>query len=310
MRIASLLPSTTEIACKLGFEEQLVGRSHECDFPKGVSKLPVLTRPKYKQNGNSLEIDQRVKSLLQNGLSVYEVDAETLSELKPDVILTQDHCEVCAVSLSEVKKALQSYTGYKSEVVSVSPVNLEEIFRSFSKIGRALNAQSRADSLINETRERLEIIRNTALGEERKSVVTIEWIDPLMTAGNWMPELIDIAGGQDLLGKPDRHSPWINWDDILNTDPDFLLILPCGYSLEQTANELDVLTGKPGWDELRAVKKNHVFVLEGNQFFNRPGPRILESARILGEILHPALFKSTLKNRGWVNMHELAGSIR
>ncbi|TVR36386.1 MAG: cobalamin-binding protein, partial [Balneolaceae bacterium] len=300
MRIVSLLPSTTEIVSALGMEKYLVGRSHECDYPASITSLPVLTKPKYITNGKSRDIDKQVKSLLEKGLSVYEVDAELLAELKPDVILTQDHCEVCAVSLPEVEAAVQTWTGnQKTHVVSVSPTDLNGIYQSILKIGEALQKKSNAQSLVDEMKERLEIIRSTVSGKVRKKVVSIEWIDPLMTAGNWIPELVEIAGGDHLLAEPGEHSPWIDWKDILEADPDLIVIMPCGYSFKQTAEEVPLLTSRDEWSELKAVKEKNVYLLEGNQYFNRPGPRIFESTRILAEILHPDHFKPTLKETGW-----------
>jgi iron complex transport system substrate-binding protein len=300
MRIVSLLPSTTEIAASLGFESSLVGRSHECDYPVNVLQLPVLTKAKYPDKGSSSEIDQRVKSLIENGLSVYEVNAEILAELKPDIILTQDHCEVCAVSLNDVELAVKDWTQKNSvEIISVSPTDLDGIFDSFITIGNALNSHQKAQSLIGEMKERLEIIKNTVLNEERKTVATIEWIDPMMTAGNWIPELVEIAGGYHLFAEPGKHSPWINWSTIKDADPDLISIMPCGYNFDQTLKEIDILTSKPGWKDLKAVQNGNVFILDGNQYFNRPGPRIFESTRILAEILHPSLFKPTLENKGW-----------
>ena len=300
MRIVSLLPSTTEIACALGMAEHLVGRSHECDYPASVTSLPVLTKPKFSPNSNSRKIDKQVKELLTMGLSVYEVNTELLAELKPDIILTQDHCAVCAVSLPEVEAAVKNWTGNrKTHVVSVSPTNLSGIFQSILKIGQALYKMSKAQNLAGEMKERLEIIRSTVSREERKKVVSIEWIDPLMTAGNWIPELVEIAGGDHLLAEPGEHSPWIGWKDILEADPDLIIVMPCGYNFEQTEEELPLLTSRDDWDKLKAVKEKNVYLLEGNQFFNRPGPRIFESTRILAEILHPGHFKPTLKDIGW-----------
>ena len=300
MRIVSLLPSTTEIVCSLGMEEHLVGRSHECDYPASITSLPVLTKPKYITNGKSRDIDKQVKSLLEKGLSVYEVDAELLAELKPDVILTQDHCEVCAVSLPEVEAAVKNWTGnQKTQVVSVSPTDLNGIYQSILKIGEALQKKLKAQNLVEEMKERLDIIRSTVSGKVRKKVVSIEWIDPLMTAGNWIPELVEIAGGDHLLAEPGEHSPWIGWKDVLEADPDLIVIMPCGYNFEQTAEELPLLTSRDEWSELKAVKEKNVYLLEGNQYFNRPGPRIFESTRILAEILHPDHFKPTLKETGW-----------
>lgn len=305
MRIVSLLPSTTEIACKLGFEQNLVGRSHECDYPESVEKLPVLTEPKYSENGTSIDIDNRVKSLIEKGLSVYKVDAEKLASLNPDIILTQDHCKVCAVSLSDVESALHQTVQEQTKVISVSPENLQQIYQSIIDIGSALEAKKKAKNVVNEMQLRMNIIRNTLTHVQPVSAVTIEWIDPLMTAGNWIPECIHIAGGEDLLGTAGQHSPWIKWKDIKQTNPEFLLISPCGYSIVQTLREFKTLQHKPGWKNLRAVQNNRVFILDGHHYFNRPGPRIFDSTRILAEVFHPNHFKPTLKNIGWVNTKDI-----
>jgi iron complex transport system substrate-binding protein len=310
MRIVSLLPSITEVVCALGMEKHLVGRSHECDYPESVSSLPVLTKPKYSTNGKSRDIDKQVKSLLEKGLSVYEVDAQLLAELKPDVILTQDHCEVCAVSLPEVEAAVKSWTGnHDTIVVSVSPTDLNGIYQSIIKIGDALQREAWARKLVEEMKDRLGIIRSTVAGKERKSVVSIEWIDPLMTAGNWIPELVEIAGGDHYHAEPGEHSPWINWNQVRESDPDLIVIMPCGFNFEQIMEELPLLTSKEGWDHLEAVKKSETYLLEGNQYFNRPGPRIVESTRILAEILHPDHFKPTLKETGWKRLADEVESI-
>lgn len=300
MRIVSLLPSTTEIASSLGFTSSLAGRSHECDYPVSINRLPVLTKPKYTDNGTSSEIDQRVKSLIENGLSVYEVDADLLAELKPDVILTQDHCEVCAVSLNDVEQAVKDWTNQNhTRIVSVSPANLEGIFESFRIIGDALGVENRALDMIEEMKQRLDIIKNTVHREKRKTVASIEWIDPLMTAGNWVPEIVEIAGGDHLFAEPGKHSPWIDWETIRNADPDLITVMPCGYRFQQTLDEIATLTSKPGWSELRAVKTGNVFLLDGNQYFNRPGPRIFDSTRVLAEIIHPNFFEPTFADTGW-----------
>lgn len=300
MRIISLLPSTTELAVSIGLKEHLVGRSHECDYPAGLDHLPVLTKPKYHDDGNSRQTDDRVKDLLRRGLSVYEVDEVLLKELKPDLILTQDHCEVCAASIGDVENALSSWTGRKPGLVSVSPLDLNGIFDSFLKIGEATGRESEANKLSEEIQERLEIIRRTTNGEPRKRVATIEWIDPLMTAGNWIPELTEFAGGEHLLGEAGKHSPFIDWETITETDPDLILVMPCGYSIEKTLSEMETLTSRPGWSDLRAVNSGEVYILDGHHYFNRPGPRIFESARIMAEIFHPERFKPTLEESGWI----------
>lgn len=304
MRIVSLLPSVTEIICELGFEEQLVGRSHECDQPESVKKLPALTDSTIKNTGNSTEIDQNIKSLLKNGLSIFNVKAGQLAEINPDIVFTQDHCEVCAVSLDDVKSAVNEYCGEDTEVISLSPSNLSEIYQSIQTIGRSLDAKEKSRELVDELQLRMDIIRNTVIGEPVKRVACLEWMEPLMTGGNWIPELVGIAGGEYLLSEPGEHSPWIDWKEIVSENPDLLLLMPCGYDINQTLQEMHLLTQKKDWASLNAVKNNEVYILDGNRFFNRPGTTIYESARIVGEILHPNLFKPIHHKKGWIRLDE------
>lgn len=304
MRIVSLLPSATEIICELGFEDQLAGRSHECDHPESIKNLPALTDSTVKNTGNSFEIDKSIKSLLKNGLSVFNVKADLLSDINPDIVFTQDHCEVCAVSLDDVKSAVNEFCGNDTEVISLSPTNLSEIYQSVQTIGQALDVKEKAKQLVNNIQTRMDIIRNTVIGEPVKRVACLEWIEPLMTGGNWIPELLEIAGGEYLLSEPGKHSPWVDWEDIIAENPDILLLMPCGYDINQTMNEMHLLTQKEDWNSLNAVKNNEVYILDGNRYFNRPGITIYESARILGEILHPGLFKSIHHKNGWVRFDE------
>jgi len=301
-RIVSLLPSLTEIVCKLGIRNQLKGRSHECDYPVSITELPVFTEPKYPETGDkkSGEINKSVLNLVRRGLSVYRVFEDRLLQVRPDLILTQDHCEVCAVSLDEVKKAVQSCLLKNTQVVSVSPMNLTEVLASFQVVANALEVPDRGKRLTDAAKSHFEEISKRVSLEKKPRVVAIEWIDPLMTGGNWMPELIKIAGGENLLSEAGKHSPWINWNEIQKADPDILLILPCGYMIDKTLQEMDVLTRLQGWDQLTAVKKNQIYIVDGHHYFNRPGPRITDSATILAEIFHPCLFAPEHQNTGWV----------
>lgn len=312
IRIASLLPSLTEVVCKLGFEEQLICRSHECDFPPSVTHLPVVTEPKYSVSptDQSSDIHQSITELLQQGLSVYRVDDEKLAELKPDIIFTQDHCEVCAVSFQDLELALQKYLDKGVEIVSVSPSTLDEIFDSFKTVANALNCVEKGDKLVNSIRDRFQLIQKKTADQPKPNVVAIEWMDPLMTGGNWMPELIEISGGINKLSTAGKHSPWIEWEKITEADPDILLLLPCGYSIKKTLQEVDNLTEAEPWKNLKAVQNNRVYILDGNQYFNRSGPRIEESAEILAQIFHPQLFEPTLKQSGWIHFDQSPNNIR
>jgi len=287
-RIASLLPSLTEIACALGQRPNLVGRSHECDYPAEVRSLPVLTEPKFEPEGSSREIDDRVKAIVRDGLSVYRVDAEKLRELAPDVILTQDHCEVCAVSLPDVEAAVADWTGHETRVVSVSPDTLGDVWRSITTIADAVGAGEAGAELVARLTDRVsEIGERTGGLTPRPRVTCVEWIDPLMAAGNWIPEVVALAGGEVVFGEAGAHSPWVEWKDVQAADPDVVVVMPCGFGIPRTRKEIPLLEALPGWGELRAVREGHAFVVDGNQYFNRPGPRLVESVEILAEILHP-----------------------
>ena len=303
MRIASLLPSATEIVCALGFRDALVGRSHECDYPLGVETLPSCTAARIDASAASREIDEQVRSRVRDALSIYEVDTEQLRALRPDLIVTQDQCEVCAVSLSDVEQALASWTGTAPRVVSLSPQTLADVWGDLGRVGDALDVPDRAHALRESLTERVTEIGERAGGQTtRPRVAAIEWIEPLMSAGNWVPELVALAGGECVLGRPGEHSPWIGFVQLAAADPDVLALLPCGFDLARTRSELPALMDQPGWGELRAVREERVFLLEGNQYFNRPGPRLLESLEILAEILHPSAFDFGYRGTGWEHL--------
>jgi len=299
-RIVSLISSATEIVCALGFEADLVGRSHECDFPPSVLRLPVCTAPKFDVHGASAEIDRNVKRLLEDATSVYRVDADLLKELQPDVIVTQSQCEVCAVSLKDVEQAVCSWAGNRARVVSLEPNNLADVWADIAHVAGALDAAERGAALIAELQARMQAIaRRAAEGPRRPRVACLEWIDPLMAAGNWVPELVKLAGGVNLFGEAGRHSPWMTWEQLCAADPDVIVAVPCGLDLNRTHRELRTLMDKPEWPHLRAVRDGRVAVTDGNQYFNRPGPRLVESLEILAEILHPEVFRFGHQGTGW-----------
>ena len=300
MRIVTLLPSATEIVCALGFEAELVGRSHECDYPPSVGRLPALTEAKFNPEGTSAEIDQRVKKIVADALSVYRVDAPKLRELRPDVIVTQSQCEVCAVSESDVETVVAEWLGARPKIVSLAPYGLDDIFTDMQRVADALGAAPRGVELVAKLRNRLAAIAGKARNApERPTVATIEWIDPLMAAGNWMPTLVEMAGGSNLFGTAGEHSPWMKFDDLAAKDPDVILISPCGFNMDRAAKDLPVLTNQAKWQQLDAVRNGRVFMADGNQYFNRPGPRIAESLEILAEIVHPELFRFGHEGSGW-----------
>lgn len=299
-RIVSLLPSTTEIVCALGMKNNLVGRSHECDYPASVEKLPSCTEPKFEPDGTSYEIDQRLKALLQDGLSVYRVDAEVLTALEPDIIITQDHCEVCAASLEEVREATKEVLDDDVSIVSVSPTDLAGVFESIREIADALGTEPKGEQIIRNMNSRFDELRSKVNNEKVKNICCLEWMDPLMAAGNWIPELVEIAGGRELGAVAGKHSPILEWENLLELNPEVLAIVPCGYAIDDTLPEMDRLTKHKEWDRLKAVSNGNVYLLDGNHFFNRPGPRLTDSAEIFAEILHPDIFNATHMNTGWI----------
>jgi iron complex transport system substrate-binding protein len=299
-RIVSLIASSTEVVSALGFEGNLVGRSHECDYPPGVRRLPVCTEPKFNPEGSSLEIDERVKTILRDALSVYRVRAELLEELRPDVIVTQSQCEVCAVSLKDVEAAVCELVSSHPSIVSLEPNALEDVWADIGRVAEALDAADRGVELVSELKRRMEAVSARALAtSERPTVACIEWIEPLMAAGNWMPELVEMAGGVNLFGEAGKHAPWMTWEELVAKDPDVILVMPCGFDVERTLCETALLTSKPEWPNLRAVRSGRVVVADGNQYFNRPGPRLAESLEILAEILHPGAVAPGYEGIAW-----------
>jgi iron complex transport system substrate-binding protein len=302
-RIVSLIPSSTEIVCALGCGDQLVGRSHECDYPLWVSRLPTCTSPKFPTEGASYEIDERVKAVLAEGLSVYRVDAERLRALEPDVIVTQSQCAVCAVSQRDLEQALCEWIGSRPRLVSLEPNALEDVWHDIGAVASALDAPERGEALVESLRARMaEIASRVGTVASRPTVAVIEWIEPLMAAGNWMPELIERAGGRSLFGEAGKHSPWMTFDDLARSDPDWIFVIPCGFDLERTRGEMRALAALAGWRGLRAVHSGRVVLADGNRYFNRPGPRLVESLEILSEVLHPEAFAFGHEGVGWQRM--------
>ena len=300
LRILPLLSSGTEIVQALGLGKFQIGRSHECDYPASVLELPVCTRPAFSVNGSSAEIDALVKGRLASALSVYEVDADLVAHLHPTHIITQTQCKVCAVSLEDVELALQKQTGTNTKVISLEPFALNDLWTDIAKVGAACGYLDRAQELIGCLQRRMEDISKLAAGAtSRPRVAAIEWLEPIMAAGNWVPELIEKAGGENLFGIAGQHSPWMTWDELVKADPDVIVALPCGFDLARTREEMHWLSERPEWAHLKAVKSGRVYLCDGNQFMNRPGPRLVESLLIFAELFHPGLFEPRLKGSGW-----------
>jgi iron complex transport system substrate-binding protein len=299
-RVVSLIASATETVCALGREGRLVGRSHECDFPPEVARLPALTAPKFKVEGTSAEIDARVRAIVRDGLSVYRVDAEALRALDPGVILTQDHCEVCAVSLADVEAATCTWAGHPVEIVSLRPDSLADAYADIGRVAGALRVPAEGEALVRQMQQRIGAVSARVAGCPRPRVAFIEWVEPLMAGGNWMPELIEAAGGVNLFGTAGKHSDWMQWAEVAAADPDVIVVAPCGYNLDRCLEELPLLEARPGWADLAAVRSGRVYFADGNAYFNRPGPRLADTAEILAEMLHPEGAGARHEGTAWV----------
>lgn len=310
MRLVSLLASATEIIAELGCLDQLVGRSHECDYPPQVLSLPVISTVLIDINTSSAEIDAQVKQLAQSkrkhdeaalkALSIYAVDTERLQTLRPDVIFTQTQCEVCAVSERDVVQALQHLTGLQPLIVSLTPYRLGDVWEDVVRVGKVLGRQERAEMLVKDYQQRLErLAAVTATFGNRPRVAILEWLDPLMGAGNWAPELVASAGGEPVFGEIGQHSPWLSWDELQTADPEVLVLAPCGYTLERTMVDVPILQRHTAWQSLRAVQNNRVYAIDGNAYLHRSGPRLVESAELLGRVLWGEKLGIEVDTRAW-----------
>ena len=302
-RIVSLLPSCTEIICKLGFREHLVGISHECDYPNSISGLPVLTKARLSPEGTSIEINQSVTDLLQRGLSVYDVDASLLKSLSPEIIVTQAQCEACAVSLDQVQDIVSNWTLNQTEIISLEPNTLNEVWLGFDIIAKTMGAPESSSILKSEINERFKLLKDKLKGTEQKpTVLCIEWIEPIMVAANWVPELVGLAGGRNVMSVSGADSNFCSWDEIKKTNPDIIIMMPCGFGIKRTFEDIHYLQNRKGWQELKAVKENKVFVVDGNQYFNRPGPRLVDSVEIMAEVIHPEYFERKYPEDAWITI--------
>ena len=308
-RIVSLIASATEIVCGLGFEDQLVGRSHECDHPPSVARLPICSASKVEVGAGGRAIDDQVRAIVADGLSVYRVDAAILDRLAPTVVITQTQCEVCAVSLKDVEAAVCELVGSRPRIVSLEPMSLPDIWSDIRTVAAALGAPERGEALVDRLKAGLDAVQARAAAEEtRPTIGCIEWIDPLMAAGNWVPELVERAGGVDVLGRAGEHSGGLSIEALAAADPDVIAVMPCGWDIERASREMPPLASHPVWPQLSAVRNGRVFMTDGNQYFNRPGPRVVESAEILADILHPGRCDFGHHGRGWTRWTGDAGA--
>ncbi len=291
LRVISLLPSATEMVVALGGLGNLVGVSHECDTPADVKILPRLSEPKFDPDGTSREIEDRVRAVLEEALGVYRIDGERLKALKPDVIITQSHCQVCGVSEAGLLAAVEQWLDYLPDIVTLMPTDLAGVWDDTRKIAEALGREPEGEVFIQRITEAMQAIAAKAHQAGTKPRVSfIEWLDPLMAGGNWMPELVDMAGGINLISRAGEKSPWTSFDDMEQADPDLIFVAPCGFELDACERDLREISQNPSWQGLRAVQSGQVFYADGHHYFNRPGPGFLTSLKILAEIFHPDIF--------------------
>jgi iron complex transport system substrate-binding protein len=293
-RIASLLASGTEIVCALGLDGQLVAISHECDHPRSILDRPRVTQAKIDGALTSAALDQAVRKLAHEGAALYDIDVKALAALRPDVIITQSQCEVCAVSAEAVRIACQREPALcAAAIVDLQPWTLPDVFADIRKVAQACGAQAAAAEYEAALRRRLDVVRGLTAGlpaSTRPVVACVEWLDPIMIAGHWIPELVDIAGGRQPLTRGGGKSTTVPWESLRELDPDVIVLMPCGFDLTRTLQEAGVLASRPGWHDLRAARDRRVFAVDGNAYFNRSGPRLVDSCEILACLLHPGLF--------------------
>ncbi|MDQ7859320.1 MAG: cobalamin-binding protein [Armatimonadota bacterium] len=284
MRIVSLLPSATEIVCALGLGDALVGISHDCDYPAEVLDRRVLSTALVDPSQPSAAIDAAVRDRVHRGTSVYHLDAAGLEALRPDLILTQELCEVCAPSFTEVRRAARVLEG-RTRLVSLEPLGLDDILDTIALVGDLTGAARTARALVSDLRARIEAVRRLPPPEPRPRVLCVEWLDPLFVAGHWVPEMVAIAGGEDGLGRPRASSVTVPWEAVVAYAPELIVLMPCGFDLERTRAEAPLLARRPGWDALPAVRAGRVYATDGSAYFNRPGPRVVGGLEILAALV-------------------------
>ena len=292
MKIGTLLPSATEIVCALGLEKNLVGISHECDFPSSVSNLPCLTSSSIGKHKNSEDIHQSVEALLKKSLSIYDLDLELLKSLKPNYLITQDLCDVCAVSFDQVKDACRKVMGTDTKIISLRPQRLKDVWEDVRRVAEELKVMAAYEKFKKDVDDRINYISSKVKEKSsiKRSVLTIEWYAPVMIGGLWLPEMIEIAGGNYLYATPGERALTVTREKLNEINPDVVIIKPCGFKLDQTMKELETLNRNIPLENWKAYQNSDIFIVDGNAYFNRPGPRMIDSLEILSYCLHPKTF--------------------
>jgi len=285
MRIVSLLPSLTELVCALGRGDELVGVTHECDYPPGVEFLPHLTRSRIAAEASSALIDRAV---VEHGGSLYELDADTLADLRPDLIFTQEQCDVCAVNEATVRRVAMGLS-HPPRVESVNPTDLADVFAMFGDVGEILDANRQAETLRRGFDDLAQAIIERVGDQRRPRVLLLEWFDPPFSSGHWNPELIQLAGGVEVAAKSGERSRRMSWNEVAEAQPDLILLSPCGFTIDRAETELPNLMERPEWRSLAAVRAGRVALTDGSSYFSRPGPRLKESLAIAAAAIHPEI---------------------
>jgi iron complex transport system substrate-binding protein len=295
-RIASLLPSATEIVCSLGRTELLVGVSHDCNFPPEIVGRPVLTEPGPGIEQDAEDTDDAIGHLVRRSLSALRIREEALRAARPDLIVTQDRCEVCQISIAELTEAVRAWLDSEVEIVSLKPSRLEAVFAGVLRVASTIRRESQGRVLVNNMREQLsEIRQRAARARNRPRVACIQWVEPLMLAGNWIPDLVELCGGEYGLLEPGKPSTVIEWSDLLSYQPEALIIIPCGVTVRETHhNWWPMMTGRPEWAELTAVRNKRVYSADADAYLNRPGPRLVDGALLLAGLIQPSFFASRI----------------
>jgi iron complex transport system substrate-binding protein len=296
----TLVPAATETVCCLGLESRLVARSHECNFPASIEHLPVCTETHLNSAESSARIDAEVKGALHAGRPLYRIRQDVLSAVRPTHMITQDQCQVCAVGFEDVLHSLADLPDPSPCVVTMRSQCLSDVWSDLRHVAKALGVEARGTRQIAELRERLSSIEKRRPAGVSPRVACIEWMDPLMIAGNWVPELVEIAGGTVIAGRSGAPSDWLTWDALRAAAPDVIIVAPCGFSLQRTRAEWDVLADRPEWSRLAAVRSGRVYQVDGDHFLNRSGPRLVASVEILAEILFPDHFAPQHRGWGWM----------
>jgi iron complex transport system substrate-binding protein len=292
MRVVSLLPSATEVCCALGVDP--VGVTHECDYPPRVRDAQTVVRSRIDTGGSSRDVDDEVQAALSEG--VYDLDVDRLRDLDPDVVVTQGLCDVCAVDEAVVRETLADL-GLDADLVATHPHSLDDVFADVDRLGRVLDREAAAEALLADLRARVEAVRERVPAGDSPTVTVLDWLDPVMVSGHWVPELVETAGGRFELGSAGTESGPVEWAWVREADPEVLVVAPCGFDVDRTLETLADLTDRPGWADLRAVREGRVFVVDGNHYVNRPGPRLVDTLEAFAWLLHPDRFDAPPEGR-------------